>query len=191
MGRPKIHSEICTVPFCLKKSHSGASLCSMHQARKRRHGNVDACHYNHLPLNIYFWSAIRIAGDCLEWTGYIDTTTGYGRILDGKTYAHIFAYKMIYGVIPAGSQLDHLCRNRKCVNPDHLEPVTPRINVLRGVSPVAVNARKTHCQNGHPFNDQNTYISSKGYRNCRICKKEYKKSRLQSKQRKENAFITA
>lgn len=74
------------------------------------------------------------------------------------------------GSIPKGLTLDHLCRNRACVNPVHLEPVTNRVNILRGIGITAQNARKTHCKHGHPFTVENTiYKHGGGWRICKIC----------------------
>lgn len=108
---------------------------------------------------------------CWLWTAALDDG-GYG--VFGVTSsctrkAHRFAYENLVGPIPAGLQLDHLCRVRNCVNPDHLEPVTPRVNVLRGVGPTAKNAAKTHCIHGHPFDAKNTYTDPRGRRDCRKC----------------------
>jgi hypothetical protein len=83
--------------------------------------------------------------------------------------AHRLFYEQLVGPIPDGLQLDHLCRVRHCVNPDHLEPVTQTANVLRGIGPTAVNAGKTHCVHGHPFTPDNTYINKQGNRHCRAC----------------------
>lgn len=84
---------------------------------------------------------------------------------------HRTYYRMVRGEIPKGLQLDHLCNNTRCVNPWHLEPTTHRANTLRGSAPTAINARKTHCIKGHPFDEQNTITMPNGWRKCRECNK--------------------
>lgn len=84
--------------------------------------------------------------------------------------AHRVAFELIRGCIPNGLVLDHLCRNRGCVNPDHLEPVTFRENIMRGVGYTAQQARKTHCRHGHEFTVENTYVW-RGGRICRTCRR--------------------
>lgn len=108
--------------------------------------------------------------DCIEHQG-ARTRGGYGTLsVDGRTVlAHRKAWQDRFGPVPNGLQLDHLCRNRACINPEHLEPVTRRENILRGVSFSAVNARKRHCPKGHPYTDENTYMDRKG-RQCRLCR---------------------
>ena len=109
---------------------------------------------------------------CWEWVGYIDRH-GYG-VLDQRR-AHRVVYERAKGPIPEGLQTDHLCRNRKCVNPDHLELVTSRENTLRGNSFVARQARQTHCIRGHEFTMENTLRTSCGKRQCRACSRAYKR----------------
>lgn len=117
------------------------------------------------------WSRVqKVPGGCWLWTGSIDRY-GYGRgyathLRTDK--AHRLVYILIKGEIPPGLQLDHLCRVRHCVNPDHLEPVTARTNSLRGNTIPARRVEQTHCIHGHPFDEINTYIV-RGNRTCRAC----------------------
>lgn len=111
------------------------------------------------------------ADGCLPWQGQI-ATNGYGRFArNGTTVpAHRYAYEREHGRVPEGMELDHLCRNRACVNSAHLEPVSHRENTMRGQTVTAANARKTHCIHGHEFTPENTYIQSRGGRGCRACR---------------------
>jgi hypothetical protein len=121
--------------------------------------------------------AARIVVDpatgCHNWTGY-KLPTGYGQICIGKkgknARTHRVAYELARGHIPDGLVLDHLCRNPACCNPDHLEAVTMRENTLRGVGPAALAARATHCPQGHPYDETNTYVApNTKARHCRTC----------------------
>lgn len=103
---------------------------------------------------------------------------GYGRIkVSGKTLAtHRIAYEATKGPIPEGLQIDHLCRNRLCFKPDHLEAVTPRENVLRGASTAAQRAKVTHCPVGHPYSAENTRFYGRK-RHCRACHRALMRAR--------------
>lgn len=104
---------------------------------------------------------------CVLWDGYIGTD-GYGRT-GTHVPAHRAAYESSKGRIPDGLDIDHLCRTPLCINPEHLEAVTPAVNTLRGVSFSAINHRKVKCDNGHPFDAANTYRRPNGHRDCREC----------------------
>lgn len=119
-----------------------------------------------------FWSHVKKTQDCWYWL-LKPTMYGYGQFkLDKKTLrSHRLSYELIVGNIPDGLCLDHLCKNRMCVNPEHLEPVTNRENVLRGSGITAINSKKTICHMGHKLNGNNLYIAPKtGKRNCRKCR---------------------
>jgi 5-methylcytosine-specific restriction endonuclease McrA len=117
----------------------------------------------------------KLKKGCWQWTGYIDYD-GYARYPTAWFSPHRRAHKVSYilfkGEIPEDMTIDHLCRNRSCVNFAHLEVVTRKENVLRGIGPSAINARKTRCKNGHLFDDKNTIIRKNGNRDCRICNGE-------------------
>ncbi len=119
-----------------------------------------------------FWAKVQKTPTCWLWTG-ARTNKGYGRFWNGQryVYSHRWVYEQSFGAIPAGLTIDHLCRTRRCVRPNHLQPVTNRQNILRGSSPPAQNARKTHCPLGHVLADPNLYTNPKtGKRQCRECK---------------------
>lgn len=120
-----------------------------------------------------FWSYVEKTDDCWAWTGG-KGPGGYGafRFKGKQLRAHRYAYELEHGQVPDGLVLDHLCRNRSCVRPDHLEPVTQRENILRGEGAAADNARKTHCNRGHEFTELNTYVNKNGGRVCRTCVRE-------------------
>ena len=139
-----------------------------------------------------FLARITQDGDCWLWTGGLNGV-GYGQFFiggagTGKCYAHRWSYEFHIGPIPEGLHLDHLCRNRACVNPWHLEPVTLRENVLRGVSKAALNALKTHCPKGHPLAGDNLSIGSKGERRCRECARVQSRNKYWSDPDKYRAF---
>jgi hypothetical protein len=117
-----------------------------------------------------FWAKADKSDGCWQWIAFRDSR-GYGRIFfHGEShYAHRVSYALAFGAIPAGLQIDHLCRNRACINPAHLEAVTARENVLRGEGMGAKNARRTHCKRGHA-------LPSGARRVCQPCRRERKKA---------------
>lgn len=110
---------------------------------------------------------------CWVWKGAPFQTSGYCRIkMCGKSVlAHRAVYESLVGPIAAGMQIDHLCRNRRCVNPVHLEVVTAKVNQARGTSPASLNASKTVCDRGHELSGANLFVRSDGRRRCRTCER--------------------
>lgn len=126
-----------------------------------------------------FWARVVVdeATDCWLYNGRADVR---GHIGNGRGYAYHEAYRAVRGPIPDGLTIDHLCRRPGCVNPDHLEPVTHRENIMRSpIQVAAINARKTHCKRGHEYTPENTYVAPGGrrHRSCRACRRvEFQKA---------------
>lgn len=116
-----------------------------------------------------FWAKTDRAGNCWLWTGSMDSC-GYGMFkFDGSMRgAHRWAWQDANGPIPDGLEIDHLCRVRNCVNPDHMECVSHAENVRRG-DVGSLNRRKTHCPQGHPYSGANLGMSNAGRRQCLRC----------------------
>ena len=163
----------CSIPGC-EKPRITRGWCVMHYHRWRRHGDT----LTNTPEK-RFWAKVNKngpvpdyrpnLGPCWLWIG-AGSGKGYRRfwINQHTVRAHRFAYEILVGPIPAGLELDHLCRIRHCVNPAHLEPVPGQVNTLRGISPSAQNAKKTRCPKGHPYDEENTRLY-RGRRYCRAC----------------------
>lgn len=184
---PLVRPSGCRIDGCDRK-HEARGLCGMHYQRLTKIGNLGQPLVTG-PDEERFWAKVDRSGSessCWLWQGGVSTSTGYGNVWwQGTTRrAHRVAHELLIGPVPDGLQLDHLreiCGNKTCVKvvadqfgPAHLEPVTGRVNILRSTSIGAINARKTHCVNGHEFTTANTYVHPKrGTRNCRKCRAEH------------------
>lgn len=158
----------CSVSGCDRPSRI-KGWCRKHYHQWKRTGNPIS---KRGEGNARFWNKVEKTTDgCWLWTAS-GVKGGYGRYTVGgeRVLAHRFAYELLVGPIPKGLTLDHLCRNRACVNPRHLEPVTHAENVKRGESGAWLRA-KTHCPKGHPYSGDNLAIC-KGGRVCRACSRE-------------------
>lgn len=133
-------------------------------------------------------------GHCWIWTGAKNSrkfpSYGIFSYRSRKFYAHRLSYCIVHGEIPLGLQIDHLCRNKECVNPSHLEAVTSRENSLRGTSQSAINAKKTHCPKGHPLSGDNLKTNNSG-RQCRICARESSRKAHQKDKVRRNKLRAA
>ena len=130
-----------------------------------------------------FWSKVDKTDSCWNWMGY--KNKGYGRFRLDKNLvlSHRFAYELVKGKIPTNKQIDHLCKNPSCVNPEHLEAVTQQENMRRSFCISTINAKKTHCPKGHELKGDNltNYPLRRGYRECKICTKKYMKEYYERK----------
>lgn len=161
--------------------------CNMHYQRWLRHGSPLAP-VKRAPgrpvLERLMGLVIKTGTGCWEWQGY--RIRGYGTFhYGGPKMAHRVAYELLVGPIPEGLQLDHLCRNPPCVNPAHLEPVTPRENVLRSNARHAVAVRLNQCAAGHPFTPESTRWdrrrNGRTTRACSICANAHRRKRRAAK----------
>jgi hypothetical protein len=126
----------------------------------------------------------RDSTGCWLWTGVLGVD-GYARVSVGGRLrsAHRTSYEVHVGPIPEGLQIDHLCRVRHCVNPEHLEPVTAQTNTRRGQTIAAKHAATTHCPQGHEYTPENTYSSKRGERDCRQCRRVHSREWARKKAR--------
>lgn len=165
----------CNAPEC-HRPVEGHGWCVKHLRRVQKYGTPDGGRW-HIGEHAARFAGRYVvdANGCWIWQGEI-TANGYGRFSVGSRnlLAHRWAYEQARGPIGDGLTIDHLCRVKSCVNPDHLEPVTIRDNILRCPdAPAAINAAKTECIHGHAFDSANTYVHPRtGVRQCRACKRE-------------------
>ena len=145
-----------------------------------------------------FWSKVNKVGQspstrpelgpCWLWMASLDTY-GYGMFWQGPRpmrklrRSHRVAYEASFGQIPEGFDIDHLCRNRCCVNPAHLEPVTRKENLRRGIRPGRYQSSKTHCPKGHPYEGINLFID-RGRRHCMTCRRKYQRDYAREKRQR-------
>jgi len=166
----------------LARACDGSSPSAPSQAAPARAGGSSPT-FGDPRLPARFWAKVNPNGSvpahrpdlgpCWLWMG-AHNPKGYGRFVAvsrnrGMVYPHRLARETLIGPIPSGFQCDHLCLNPSCANPNHIEVVTSQINTLRGVSPSAINASKTHCPQGHPYAGPNLYQGPSGWRQCRQC----------------------
>lgn len=171
----------CTVEGCERPSRYVAkAMCQMHYLREYRHGDVHHTRYPDFPER--FEQRVERTATCWNWTGSM-FNHGYGEFWDGKHNrgAHRYGYELWVGPIPDGLQLDHLCKNPRCVNPAHLEPVTAQVNIARSGAISTVNRVKTHCLRGHEYAGDNlAIVASTGERRCRTCGRDVMRQRRAS-----------
>jgi hypothetical protein len=134
------------------------------------------------PEDIRFFAKVDAGGVCWEWMATRDVD-GYGKF--DRTVAHVWIWRHLLGPIPDDHEIDHRCRNRGCVNPDHLECVPKLVNRARSFSPWAVHARATHCPKGHPYDGDNLYVVTRANgstaRQCRACSRARSRKAVSSR----------
>lgn len=166
-------------------AHAALGYCAKHYTRILRHGNLLGIHPNE-PAETRFWMRVDKSGECWTWTA-ARGDHGYGSFTDddGRSVsAHRFSHQLHYGPIPKGLVVCHKCDNPPCVRPDHLFLGTQADNVRdmqakgRAVSGWAI---RTHCSNGHPYDEENTRVDKHGHRRCRACAREWAKKAAQQK----------
>lgn len=185
---PERPAITCSIDGCEGDGKLTRDMCGMHYARWLRYGDPLFVKYIKGDVMARFWSHVDQRGpdECWPWTSHVDDD-GYGHFtVDSKSeYATRWLCEQTTGQMLSGWETDHLCHSRdsscrggktclhrRCCNPAHLEAVPKKVNVLRGLGPTAVNARKEVCDNGHEFTPENTIRRPTGNRGCRECHRE-------------------
>lgn len=199
--------KVCTIPDC-GRMHYAYGYCNKHWQRWRSHGDPFFSQ-RELPPEARFWPKVNKngpvpdyaphLGPCWLWTGASIKAPGarreevrYGafRFCGATVLAHRLSCTWGNGEIPEGYEVDHLCRVTLCVNPGHLEAVTPRENKMRGTSPIGKQILRSTCKYGHPYDEANTRIY-RGYRRCKECERMSTRRRAERKRISEAASAAA
>lgn len=189
----------CRVPECEESAHAHG-LCQFHNDRRAAGIPLQAPKRTYRPVTRErFWSEVawQVGPDeCWEWQGTLNHN-GYGRVnlpasVDPYSRsAHRASWYWTHGrLVAPGMQLDHLCHNPKCVNPKHLEEVTPHENVMRSTTVSVAYSLRTHCDNGHPFSGDNLAIRRDGTRKCRQCHRDYVREWNRKRNRKRQGLTS-
>lgn len=171
----------CKVPGCTKEAGT-RGLCTMHYSRNRREalGVARPERYQVVDPLAKILSNIDV-GFCWEWNRKLNNR-GYGvtNVNKKRWYVHRLMWTLMVGPIPDGMEIDHMCRNRACCNPEHLDLVTGQVNTLRGVSPASSHAKRDECSYGHEYTAETMHVV-RGARRCRICERRRDKERYERK----------
>lgn len=179
----------CSAPDCNRRPRS-RGYCLVHYKRLRRWGDPEVKRPTRPPMERFLASVVAGSapaerpglGPCHLWTGR-RTSTGYGSfsIRKEQFLAHRWIYAQTVGAVPDGLVLDHLCRVRHCINPQHLEPVTNEENLRRGAGYGLQNGMRSTCINGHEYTPDNTYTAPDGGIRCRKCQRNSDRGRSRRK----------
>lgn len=183
----RVTKKLCSVDGC-ERDTLARGWCGMHYQRWVN-GDPSLTPPSPTTPTDRFWNLTREAHGCIIWVGHT-TKRGYGRFYTGGAVysAHRWVWEQKNGPVPDGMQLDHFfCDTPRCVNPEHVRPVSPRENTLRSNSRAAINRSKTHCNYGHELARDNLYINKSGGRVCRECQRRLNREYYWRMKRKVDA----